>query len=725
MVMNAHAGSFNITTGAAASLVTVTDPGFTPEAVIYYWTGETGSTDNVARGDAFPGIGWCTSATSRVAIGGFTEDAVGNVDADLSHRSNACISKIDGVRNSDGLADFHSFNTNGFTVVIDEQFGTNLRVGYLALGGDITAATTGDFKPSSSGTQEVTVGFQPEFVLFANCSRLNAGPEIAGNLNISVGAATSATSRFVCCFSNDNGTNVGESYHYGYSGECCTVISSTGAAGINRADFDSFQANGFWVDWEEYAEGTQIYYLALAGGDYLVGDLATATDGSGITESSFGFQPAAAMFFSNSKAENAQDTPASDGKMSIGAFSATDQRSAQAWYHEDGPTDMEVSTALETDAVYVNISTTDATLDGLMDVQTINSDGFTMVMDDTDPAAYFVGYMAFGPGGTGNTVTSTPQDSFTFAGNQLRDFWGDRTVADDITLAENQLRDFWGTRTVSDIFTFADSLIPQILLLRLLSDSATFADNQLRDFVGTRTLNESIALTESLARDLIADRALQEALGFSEQHLVERWLDRLTQESIVLSEQLARDGVFTRDLQEVITFAENLDNTTTGGNQTVSKTLQDVFTFIDNLLTGKTTNRSTSDAFTFVDQTLRTAVFTRSATDSATFTDSPLTDLVLDRQLQDSLTLAENLAWNTARLRQIADEFNLTEQVVRDLILDRVLTDTLTLTENFVVTGAEAPAAAAEHWRLFTHHKWALRRRLWRRYMDLDIYPPQ
>jgi hypothetical protein len=138
-----------------------------------------------------------------------------------------------------------------------------------------------------------------------------------------------------------------------------------------------------------------------------------------------------------------------------------------------------------------------------------------------------------------------------------------------------------------------------------------------------------------------------------------------------------------------------------------------VLTFIDNLLTGN------------VDQTLRTAVFTRSATDSATFADSPLTDLILDRRLQDSLTLAENLAWNTARLRQIADEFNLTEQIVRDLILDRVLTDTLTLTENFVVTGAEAPAAAAEHWRLFTHHKWALRRRLWRRYMDLDIYPPQ
>jgi hypothetical protein len=57
-------------------------------------------------------------------------------------------------------------------------------------------------------------------------------------------------------------------------------------------------------------------------------------------------------------------------------------------------------------------------------------------------------------------------------------------------------------------------------------------------------------------------------------------------------------------------------------------------------------------------------------------------------------------------------------------VVDRLLADTLTFAENLSATTTAEEAAEFVHWRLYLHHKWALRRRLWRRFMDLDHYPP-
>jgi hypothetical protein len=84
--------------------------------------------------------------------------------------------------------------------------------------------------------------------------------------------------------------------------------------------------------------------------------------------------------------------------MSIGAFSALNERGAQSFWDEDNKDTTEVSTAIRFDAVYASIAA-DATIEGLMDVKEINSSGFKCVMDDPDPSAKFVPYIAFGPGG--------------------------------------------------------------------------------------------------------------------------------------------------------------------------------------------------------------------------------------------------------------------------------------------------------------------------------------
>ncbi len=74
---------------------------------------------------------------------------------------------------------------------------------------------------------------------------------------------------------------------------------------------------------------------------------------------------------------------------------------------ENGTADSETARAVEHDEVYANIATDD-TIEGLLDIKSIDSDGFTCVMDDPDPSAAFVPYMAFGDTAAPSTIIQDP-----------------------------------------------------------------------------------------------------------------------------------------------------------------------------------------------------------------------------------------------------------------------------------------------------------------------------
>jgi hypothetical protein len=790
MAMDAHAGSFTIQT-AANSLTTVTDPNFTPKAIVFWGTGRTEATDAIGRANVFTTFGWAASTTSRAVVGGFSEDAQGASDADRAANENACIVQMTAARAVDGLGDLHSFNTNGFTIMTDDDFSSGVRISYLALGGDsLTGVTAGRFQaPTSTGTAAVTgMAFQPDCVLLMNYGSTTDPPVTSPHLTMGVGAAASSTARFTVGVRSQNNQSNATTSHYIYSGECIHKIDPVTVAAAERADFDSFQADGFWLDWTEVNEATDTFYLALAGGNYTVGNLQTQTDSSLITESGFGYQPTGALLMSCFQSESAQDVPAGDNRLSIGAFSSATSRTAQAILDETGAADTEVTTAIEHDACYVSIAA-DSTIDGLMDVQTIGSDGFSLIMDNADPAQRFVGYIAFGPAAGGSTVQKELTDSFTFTGNPARGFWGDRSQRDSFTLREggsaavsidiavNDLtlpafadlqvrdfigdrlptdsfvltdspqRDFVGDRTMSDSVTFTDAISRAAVLDRALSDSATFTDqiardlvltrlvagifsftdSQLRDFVGDRSMSDSVTLTDSLVRAAVMDRTQADQFVLTDSITRDAVLDRILGESITLTGSLLRDGVFTRQLQDVFTFLDNLDSAVEVASEATVRTLQDVFTFLGNLDRDIVTDRNIADAFTFADGMLRTGTFTRDVGDSNILAENFLTDALLDRTLQESLAFAEQILTDTVLVRGLADTIGLSDQVVRDLILDRLLSDVFAFVDSITATVGEAPVTPTEfvHWRLYPWHKWALRIRRWKHGQPTTDYPVQ
>ena len=395
-------GNLGTTTAAAGNTVVVSGLGFQPKAVIFWSSGRTETIDTTGSDDIQATFGFATSTTSRASSSFMHRDAVTaapSVYGLLSDASAFSVLTTSGA--VDGLMDLQSFDSDGFTLVIDDAFASSYRISYLALGGTtLTNATTGTFQePVATGTQDITsVGFQPDAVIIIGSSGVTIGtPRADGNHTIGMAAGASLGSFVASVYSRD--TDPIRGAKYSKSGE---VINGTDPASVSasssNAAITAWLSNGFTLNWANTdGAGTRdLAYLALKGGSYAVGNLLTQTDTTTpIVVSNLKFRPAAALLVSVCRAEATTDIFNANIDLSIGAFSALGERTSQGMFSEEGVSPAESSTSLEQDAVYTNISTADA-VEALMDIQSINNDGFTCIMDDADASQMFVGFLAMG-----------------------------------------------------------------------------------------------------------------------------------------------------------------------------------------------------------------------------------------------------------------------------------------------------------------------------------------
>lgn len=397
----AKLGSFNVGTGAVDTTVSVSGVGFQPEVVVFWWSGRTESTDTVNRADHKRGFGVAVSPTDRRAVFSQSDDAALVAAADAGHRDDAAIGALTTAGAIDGLADLQSMDADGFTLVIDDQFATNLRVHYLALGGvDLTNAVTGMLtEPASAGTQDVTsVGFQPDAVILFSAMIGADPPGVAVDSTMMIGVASgSSPANAVWAGASIDGSDPMQTRSYSRAGESIALFNSGINATDGRASVSAWLSNGLRLNWSEVAGSRRIHYLALKGGNFLVGDLLTRTDTTTpIVETGFGFTPRAVLLGGSTQAENAPDTPSIWDEWSLGAFTSATERGAQGTVDEDNLATAEVGTMIEFDAVHVDQAATPGTVEALMDVQSVDADGFTLIMDDADDAQGFVWYLAFG-----------------------------------------------------------------------------------------------------------------------------------------------------------------------------------------------------------------------------------------------------------------------------------------------------------------------------------------
>jgi hypothetical protein len=455
MTFFSKVGSFNTGTAAAGNTVVVSGLGFQPKVIFFWFSGELGTVDVAQRDTHHRGFGVGISTTDRRAAGTLAQDTPTSMVTNQVQTDAALIAANSTSDTNVGRMDLQSMDSDGFTLIVDTAFNGSYRIHYLALGGtDITDVVGGEVTaPAGTGTQDITsLSFQPDFLLVFGVRSTNNTGTISADSVFFIGAATSASEQAVLSGSSNDGAATSQTMSYARAGELIAIAEATAVSMDTRAELSTMLSNGFRLNWTEKALATlwKFNFVAIKGGRFKIGDLLTQTDTvTSIAETSFGFIPSAAMFFSHMKAQNASDTVSDHDSWSVGAFSSTSDRRAAAIMDQDNAGTAVVSAALEHDEVYINLTTAGA-VQGLMDISSIDSDGFTAIMDDADPSQNFVWYFAVGASATTHTVAATVNGSSTVV--------GDLAVTHPLEAAVNGVSTVTGTLTNPAIPLTANSI---------------------------------------------------------------------------------------------------------------------------------------------------------------------------------------------------------------------------------------------------------------------------
>lgn len=422
MSLSSFLDAFNTGTGAAGTTIARSGYGFQPKAIIVWATKLTGTADEVTGAlDAGLSFGFATGATSRRCVGHQSDDAAGSSATDSAQRDDAIVAMLDTAGAIVALLDIQSFDSDGVTFVVDDQFPASYRVMVLALGGsDLTDAAVGTYSQTATvASEDITaLGFQPD-CLFQLSASIESGdpPAITTDARLSLGVTDTALATAVLAgVSRDARPSMGTAGYCRAGDSMITWAASNPATIRSRSHVSAWLSNGFTVAYDTQQPATtnaRVFYLALKGGQYKLATSATQTDTTTDinlpSTGSVGFTPTAGLVCSAGRAEDAAGTVTVNHETSIGAFTSSSAERAMALWDENGTGSDESAMAQENDACYVNVSTADA-VDGIMHVTSV-ADPVVLRMADADPSASFFWALLFGSSAGGGSTTLTVADA--------------------------------------------------------------------------------------------------------------------------------------------------------------------------------------------------------------------------------------------------------------------------------------------------------------------------
>jgi hypothetical protein len=400
MTFLSKVGSFNIdTTKTANQTQAISGVGFQPKIVLFFGGGSVQTGDSVQGGNAQMAFGAGISSSSMVVVNAATADGAVGSSKNISEQypdlyvTRHQTSPVDG--NIDGQLALSTMDADGFTVKYTRVYAQAFRISWLALAGtELTNVFIGNrATPTSTGNYSTTgVGFQPDAMIVCAMPSSNLNAEDA-HFNMTLGFATGASNQGVVIGFSQASQATSVTRGYGYDGEIMAYRNPYGAIDM-RESFVSFDADGFTFNHLEGTVAKYYYYICLKGGQYHVGSLTTRTDGNDIVVTDPAFTPAAILFASANRALSTQDTQTNNNRLSFGAATSATNRACAAMSDENGLGTTETANANYDTAIYANV--VDDVLAGQMDIKSIDANGFTAVMDDTDPSECWVNYLAMG-----------------------------------------------------------------------------------------------------------------------------------------------------------------------------------------------------------------------------------------------------------------------------------------------------------------------------------------
>lgn len=400
MSLSAKVGS--LTTPTTTGNRSYTGVGFQPTFLFFVsgLTTTTGSSTSVRFC-----VGWTAGVGKDVALYMFGVDNQANPDCGRAHRQDFCIYRCSTSLGTSDQASLVSFDADGFTLNWGAINATSTTVAYLALGGDAAAfAGAGPTIPTSGSSVATTgVGFEPVALLLAH-SHFGITP--SANVDdgfLGLGAASGASAMAsISMKSLDNGNGDAAA---GDSLDTDSVFQTVGAsAASSEAALSSFDADGFTLSVSSNPASTvATSFAALRGLQAKAGSFAkpTATGTQAVTGT--GFQPKAGIFWSHRAAAGYAD----DTTTVVGVSDGTNEF-AIGYGDVNGAVLTDTNRRWSTNKGVMVISRT-AGLAGEADVQSWDSDGFTLNWTTADANAGSVGYIVFGDPAAAPPSAFTPK----------------------------------------------------------------------------------------------------------------------------------------------------------------------------------------------------------------------------------------------------------------------------------------------------------------------------
>lgn len=519
MALNVAAGTLNTTTNAATNTVSVTSiSGFDPSAntsvLFLWWNGRVDTTDAVGRRTHQTGHGAAVSSTVRGYATCLAQDTPTAMVTNRMQGNAACIGITTTGDAIDGLMDFDVWLSNGFRLIIDNAFVASYTIDWVVVSGsDITNATVSTLtKPTTTGAQDVNVGFVPNFIELFSTGQNTSNDTVATDSGLAIGAAKTGASYIWSAGSNDGASNA-QSMSYCRSGEVMSLFNAGVTALEDRATFTEFQSspsNGFEINWTAAVASNKIvFYVAIqfaSATQAILGDLLTQTDTSTtVTEGSLSSNPKGGFLVSAGRAADAANTPTNHFEWNVGGFNSTSSRWAMAAMDQDGAGTAVVGTAVEFDECYVNMPTTAATVEGLMDITGVNPAELTFIMDDADPAQSFVWYVAFGepPIQLAGTIaaTGTVTGALTVHRQLASTIAATGTVAGVVSIRRELAGTIAGTSTVAGTLSVRRELASTIAATSTIDATLTNTAGAIQ-LAGTIAATATVSGTLSVRREL-------------------------------------------------------------------------------------------------------------------------------------------------------------------------------------------------------------------------------
>jgi hypothetical protein len=258
---NAKVGQFAANTGAGNQAVG--SVGFQPDCVLLLTIGHTAA---ATTGTAQLGLGAAMSTTQRWATfvtAGDAQTMTANVDAMQAQRTDSLVTTLSISATQNSLADFVSFDTDGFTINWSDPPSAAILVGYLALKGGSYDVGAFSKVASPSTDNDVTVGFTPKAVLLHSWSRA-ASTSISANCEQSFGASIGGGTEG-CMWHEQLDATLNTSADRVDDATKALRLANGPSTTVAEADLDlAAVANGFRASWTTNdATGSEVLYLAV------------------------------------------------------------------------------------------------------------------------------------------------------------------------------------------------------------------------------------------------------------------------------------------------------------------------------------------------------------------------------------------------------------------------------------------------------------------------------